>query len=81
MKAGRHSPAKAVRWNERQRFKGLVLSGFDSLRRHEYQSISLTMNYKEQMQDYLERHPDSTPEQAYEAGYLQAVDNWCKKER
>ena len=35
------------------------------------------MSYKEQMKDWLSNHPDATPEEAYEAGYLQSNVNWC----
>lgn len=38
------------------------------------------MTYKEQMKKWLEKHPNATLEQAYEAGYWQSTDNWCKKE-
>ncbi len=39
------------------------------------------MNYKEQMQQWLEKHPNATIEEAWEAGYLQSTDNWITHER
>lgn len=39
------------------------------------------MNYKEQMTDWMQKHPEATPEQAFEAGYWIFCDNWCKKRR
>lgn len=38
------------------------------------------MSYKDQKRQWLAKHPKATPDDAYEAGYLQAVTNWCKKE-
>lgn len=38
------------------------------------------MNYKEQMEQWLSSHPKATIRQAYEAGYLQCSQNWCRKE-
>ena len=35
------------------------------------------MNYKEQMKEWLREHQDATPEEAYEAGYMQSNLNWC----
>ena len=34
------------------------------------------MNYKEQMKEWLSKHPDATIEEALEAGYLQCTKNW-----
>lgn len=36
------------------------------------------MSYKEQMKAWLSKHPDATPEEAYEAGYMQSNVNWCQ---
>ena len=40
-----------------------------------------SMNYKEQMQKWLRKHPKATAEEAWEAGYLTSTENWCKKQR
>ena len=41
-----------------------------------------TMIYmKEQMKKWLSEHPDCTPEEAWEAGYWQCCDNWCKQKK
>lgn len=34
------------------------------------------MNYKEQMKEWLAKHPDATIEDAWEAGYKQCTMNW-----
>lgn len=39
------------------------------------------MNYKEQMTDWLAKHPDATLSEAWEAGYLTSTDNWCNCRR
>ncbi len=39
------------------------------------------MTYLDQKQKWLAEHPDATPEEAWEAGYLQCLKNWCKKKR
>lgn len=39
------------------------------------------MSYKEQMKDWLSKHPDATPEEAYEAGWLACTDAWCHGKR
>lgn len=39
------------------------------------------MNYKEQKAEWLRKHPKATAEEAYEAGYKQSTDNWCRRER
>lgn len=39
------------------------------------------MSYHEQCQQWLDGHPDATIEEAWEAGYLTSLSNWCKKER
>lgn len=39
------------------------------------------MNYKEQMKEWLSKHPDATIEEAWEAGYFQCSVNWCSKEK
>jgi hypothetical protein len=38
------------------------------------------MSYKEQKNEWLVKNPDATADDAYEAGYLQAITNFCKKE-
>lgn len=40
-------------------------------------NISIYMNYKDQMKEWLREHQDATPEEAYEAGYMQSNLNWC----
>ena len=39
------------------------------------------MNYKEQMKAWISKHQNAKPDEAYEAGYLQAIKNWCHKEK
>lgn len=39
------------------------------------------MSYKDQKKKWLSEHPDATPDEAYEAGYRQSTDNWCKQIR
>jgi hypothetical protein len=43
--------------------------------------ISKYMSYKEQMNDWLSKHPDATPEEAYEAGWLACTEAWCHGKR
>lgn len=38
------------------------------------------MSYKDQKRQWLQRHPKATADEAYEAGYLQALTNFCTKE-
>jgi hypothetical protein len=35
------------------------------------------MNYKDQMKEWLKKHPNATVEEAWEAGYNTCTDNWC----
>lgn len=35
------------------------------------------MSYKKQMKEWLDKHSEATPEEAYEAGYTQCTINWC----
>ncbi len=39
------------------------------------------MNYKKQKEMWLKEHPDATPDEIYEAGYMQSTYNWCRKEK
>ena len=39
------------------------------------------MSYKDDMRKWVEEHPSATIEEAYNAGYLQCVENWCKGKR
>lgn len=39
------------------------------------------MSYKDQKHEWLKKHPKATADEAYEAGYQQSTDNWCKKRR
>ena len=41
----------------------------------------LEMSYKDQKNKWLSEHPDATLDEAYEAGYHQSTDNWCKSKR
>ena len=36
---------------------------------------------KKQMKEWLDSHPDATPEEAWLAGYWTCTDNWCAKRR
>lgn len=38
------------------------------------------MSYKDQKLAWLAKHPRATTDEAYEAGYMQAVTNYCNKE-
>ena len=37
------------------------------------------MSYIEQRDEWLQKHPDATVADAWEAGYWQSCDNWCGK--
>ena len=39
------------------------------------------MTYKEQMRIWLDKHPNATIEEAWEAGYLTSTNNWIRQER
>ena len=39
------------------------------------------MNYREQMKDWLQKHPQATVEEAWEAGYMQSNSNWFHGKR
>ena len=39
------------------------------------------MNYKEQMTEWIEKHPEATIQEAWEAGYLICCSNWCNRKR
>lgn len=39
------------------------------------------MSYKDQMKEWLAKHPKATAEEAWEAGYLTSNVNWCSKKR
>lgn len=39
------------------------------------------MNYKQQMKDWMQKHPEATPEQAFEAGWLLCTQSWCHGKR
>ena len=39
------------------------------------------MSYKEQMKDWIQKHPEATPEQAFEAGWLLCTQSWCHGKR
>lgn len=39
------------------------------------------MSYKEQMKDWIQKHPNATVEDAWEAGYMQSNRNWCHGKR
>ena len=39
------------------------------------------MSYRQQLDDWLKKHPKATLEEAWLAGYWQSTDNWCKKEQ
>lgn len=38
------------------------------------------MSYKDQKLAWLAKHPRATTDEAYEAGYLQCLTNYCNKE-
>lgn len=40
--------------------------------------INENMSYKEQMAEWIARHPKATIEEAWQAGYLQSNTNWCR---
>lgn len=39
------------------------------------------MSYIDQRKEWISRHPEATAEDAWTAGYMQAVENWCKQKR
>lgn len=39
------------------------------------------MTYREQMETWLKKHQKATLEEAWEAGYWQCCDNWCRGEK
>lgn len=39
------------------------------------------MSYKDQMKEWLSKHPKATKEEIWEGGYLTATKNWCDKRR
>lgn len=39
------------------------------------------MGYKTQKEAWLKAHPKATVAEAWEAGYVQCTENWCRKER
>lgn len=39
------------------------------------------MSYIEQREEWLQQHPKATPMEIWNAGYFQAVSNWCRKEK
>jgi len=39
------------------------------------------MNYRQQRDEWLKKHPKATPEEIWEAGYFQCSENWCRKTR
>lgn len=39
------------------------------------------MAYVDQMRQWLSSHPKATLKEAWEAGYLQCLKNWCNKKR
>jgi len=44
--------------------------------REDFLSVE-SMSYKEQMQEWLKKHPNATVEEAWVAGYNTCTDNWC----
>lgn len=36
------------------------------------------MNFQEQMQAWLDAHPNATVQEAWAGGYFQSNANWCK---
>jgi len=39
------------------------------------------MSYKKQMSEWIKNHPDATIEEAWDAGYVTCINNWCNKKR
>ena len=39
------------------------------------------MNYKKQLQEWLQGHPDATLEDAFTAGWMLCTDSWCRGKR
>lgn len=39
------------------------------------------MSYKDQMKEWIRKHPKATIEDAWEAGYMTCTVNWCKSVR
>jgi len=39
------------------------------------------MNYKDQMKEWIAKHPQATIAQAWESGYLTCTNNWVNQRR
>ena len=37
----------------------------------------MDMSYKDQLKEWLSKHPNATVEEAIEAGYMISNNNWC----
>ena len=46
-----------------------------------YNTLRAAMSYIDQRNEWLKKHPKATPQEIWDAGYLTATDNWCKKKR
>ena len=43
--------------------------------------ISEIMGYKDQLAEWLKKHPNATAEEAIEAGYVICTMNWCQQKK
>jgi len=39
------------------------------------------MGYKDQLNDWLNKHPNATAKEAIEAGYVICTMNWCQQKK
>lgn len=39
------------------------------------------MGFKEQMAEWIAKHPEATIEEAWQNGYLTCTTNWCLKKK
>ena len=54
---------------------------FDNCSLRFYIEIRDGMNYKEQLQEWIEKHPDATLQEAFTAGWMLCTDAWCHGKR
>ena len=41
----------------------------------------IRMGHKEQLQEWLDKHPDATMEDAFTAGWMLCTEAWCQGKR
>lgn len=53
----------------------------NSLDKWNIDNMSTYSNYKEQMADWIAKHPEATIEEAWESGYNCSTEAWCRGKR